>query len=129
MKLYVVIAFLCMVAATWGKPAATYTDKWDNLNVEEILESQRLLKGYVDCLMDRGRCTPDAKTLKETMPDALEHDCSKCTEKQKEKSDKVIRHLVNKNPDYWKELATKYDPNNIYQQKYKDKIESAKKNP
>ncbi|KAJ8717933.1 hypothetical protein PYW07_005863 [Mythimna separata] len=126
MKLIVAVALLCVVAMAWGKPASTYTDKWDNINVDEILESQRLLKAYVDCLMDRGRCTPDGKALKETLPDALENECSKCTEKQKSGSDKVIRHLVNKRPDLWKELSTKYDPDNIYQDKYKTQIESAK---
>lgn len=126
MKLIVAVALMCMVAVAWGKPASTYTDKWDNINVDEILESQRLLKAYVDCLMDRGRCTPDGKALKETLPDALENECSKCTEKQKSGSDKVIRHLVNKRPDLWKELSTKYDPDNIYQDKYKTQIESAK---
>ena len=126
MKLIIAVALLCMVAASWGKPASTYTDKWDNINVDEILESQRLLKAYVDCLMDRGRCTPDGKALKETLPDALANECSKCTAKQKSGSDKVIRHLVNKRPDLWKELATKYDPDNIYQDKYKTQIESVK---
>lgn len=123
MKLIILVA-LCVVAAT-AKPA-TYTDKWDNINVDEVLESQRLLKAYVDCLLDRGRCTPDGKALKETLPDALENECSKCTEKQKTGSDKVIRHLVNKRPDLWKELSAKYDPNNIYQERYKDKIDAVK---
>ncbi|CAD0203145.1 unnamed protein product [Chrysodeixis includens] len=125
MKLLIAVALLC-VAVSWAKPASTYTDKWDNINVDEILESQRLLKAYVDCLLDRGRCTPDGKALKETLPDALEHECVKCTEKQKSGSEKVIRHLVNRRPDLWKELATKYDPDNIYQDRYKDKIQAAK---
>ncbi|CAB3231656.1 unnamed protein product [Arctia plantaginis] len=123
MKLIILIA-LCVVIAT-AKPA-TYTDKWDNINVDEILESQRLMNAYVDCLLDKGRCTPDGKALKETLPDALEHECSKCTEKQKIGSDKVIKHLVNKRPDLWKELSVKYDPENIYQERYKDKIEAVK---
>lgn len=126
MKLIIAVALLCMVAVSWGKPASTYTDKWDNINVDEILESQRLLKAYVDCLMDRGRCTPDGKALKETLPDALANECNKCTAKQKSGSDKVIRHLVNKRPDLWKELSTKYDPDNIYQDKYKTQIEQVK---
>ncbi|KAG6454398.1 hypothetical protein O3G_MSEX008665 [Manduca sexta] len=116
----------CCVALPWALSASTYTDKWDNINVDEILESDRLMKGYVDCLLDKGRCTPDGKALKETLPDALEHDCSKCTEKQKVGSEKVIRNLVNKRPALWKELSAKYDPNNIYQEKYKDKIDSIK---
>nr|WIW78343.1 chemosensory protein 10 [Heliconius charithonia] len=126
MKSVILVALICLAAVAWGKPATTYTDKWDNINIDEILESNRLLKGYVDCLLDRGRCTSDAKTLKETLPDALEHDCNKCTPKQKSGSDKVISHLVNKRPDLWKELSVKYDPNNIYQEKYKDKLQTIK---
>nr|QGH51246.1 putative chemosensory protein 3 [Conopomorpha sinensis]WGJ79146.1 chemosensory protein 7 [Conopomorpha sinensis] len=130
MKLLIASLLLGCVALTWARarPADHYTDKWDNLNVEEILESDRILRGYVDCLLDKGRCTPDGKTLKETLPDALEHGCEKCTEKQKDKSDRVIRYLVNKRPQYWKELSKKYDPNNIYQERYKDKIQEAKGN-
>ncbi|XP_022834052.1 ejaculatory bulb-specific protein 3-like isoform X1 [Spodoptera litura] len=126
MKLIIVLA-LCVVAVAWARPASTYTDKWDNINVDEILESQRLLKAYVDCLLDRGRCTPDGKALKETLPDALEHECSKCTEKQKKSSDKVIRHLVNKRPDLWQELSGKYDPENIYQERYKTQLDAVKR--
>nr|ARO70321.1 Chemosensory protein 17 [Dendrolimus punctatus] len=126
MKLLICIAFTCLVVAVWCKPSSTYTDKWDHIKVEEILESGRLLKAYVDCLMGQGRCTPDGKALKETLPDALEHECSKCTAKQKSSSDTVIRFLVNKRPDLWKELSHKYDPDNIYQERYKDKIDSVK---
>nr|QCX43088.1 chemosensory protein csp8 [Helopeltis theivora] len=126
MKTIVLFGLTLIVAVAWGYPAGTYTDKWDHINVDEILESQRLLRGYVDCLLDKGRCTPDGKALKETLPDALEHDCSKCTEKQKSASEKVIRHLVNKQPDYWNELSAKYDPDHIYQEKYKDKIDEVK---
>lgn len=126
MKLIIAVALLCMVAVSWGQPASTYTDKWDNINVDEIMESERLMKAYVDCLLDRGRCTPDGKALKETLPDALENECRKCTAKQKTGSDKVIRHLVNKRPELWRELSTKYDPDHVYQDRYRTQIESVK---
>lgn len=126
MKLLLVFTLACLVAVAFGRPQNKYTDKWDNIDIDEILESKRLLKAYVDCLLDKGRCTPDAKTLKETLPDALENECSKCTEKQKTGSDKVIRHLVNKRPEMWEELAVKYDPTHIYEVKYKDQIEKIK---
>jgi hypothetical protein len=125
MKSIILVGLTLVVTVVWGQK---YTDKWDHINVDEILESQRLLRGYVDCLLDKGRCTPDGKTLKETLPDALENECSKCTEKQKNGSDKVLRHLINKQPEYWKELAIKYDPKNIYQERYKDKIDGIKVN-
>nr|AOG12892.1 chemosensory protein [Eogystia hippophaecolus] len=128
MKSLLLIALACLVTVAWCRPGSTYTDKWDHINVDEILESQRLLKAYVDCLLDKGRCSPDGKALKDTLPDALEHECSKCTPKQKEGSDKVIRHLVNKRPELWKELASKYDPEGKYQEKYEDKIKNVKEN-
>ncbi|XP_022112616.2 allergen Tha p 1-like [Pieris rapae] len=124
MKLALVLVLSCLALA-WAKPS-TYTDKYDNVNVDEVLESDRLLKGYVECLMERSRCPPDAKTLKETLPDALENECKKCTAKQKTNADKVVRHLVNKRPELWKELASKYDPKDQYQQRYKDKIDAVK---
>ncbi|KAM3963365.1 allergen Tha p 1-like [Aphomia sociella] len=127
MKLLLFIMML-MAAMVYAKPSYTYTDKWDHINVDEILDSQRLLKGYVDCLMDKGRCTPDGKALKETIPNALEHDCSKCTAKQKEGADKTIRFLVNKRPDLWKELKVKYDPNSTYETRYKDRLDKIKQN-
>nr|E0X9F6.1 RecName: Full=Allergen Tha p 1; AltName: Allergen=Tha p 1; Flags: Precursor [Thaumetopoea pityocampa]ADK47876.1 Tha p 1 allergen [Thaumetopoea pityocampa]CCJ09295.1 Tha p1 [Thaumetopoea pityocampa] len=124
MKL-LILALTC-AAAVWARPGETYSDKYDTIDVNEVLQSERLLKGYVECLLDKGRCTPDGKELKDTLPDALEHECSKCTEKQKSGADTVIRHLVNKRPELWKELAVKYDPENIYQERYKDRLESVK---
>lgn len=41
-----------------------YTSKYDNINFDEILHSDRLLRNYVNCLLDKGPCTPDGKELK-----------------------------------------------------------------
>lgn len=41
-----------------------YTNKFDNVNVDDILKNQRLLDNYFKCLMDKGRCTPDGAELK-----------------------------------------------------------------
>lgn len=120
MKGLFVVAFACLVAIAMAKPKDTYTDRFDNIDLDEILSSERLLKNYVDCLLDKGRCSPDGKTLKDTLPDALENECSKCTEKQKSGSDKVIRHLINKRPELWKSLAGKYDPTGVYAERYRD---------
>lgn len=42
----------------------TYTTKYDGIDLDEILTSDRLLTGYVNCLLDKGPCTPDGKELK-----------------------------------------------------------------
>lgn len=41
-----------------------YTTKYDNVDVDAVINSERLLNGYVNCLLDRGACTPDASELK-----------------------------------------------------------------
>nr|CAD7446219.1 unnamed protein product [Timema bartmani] len=52
------------------------------------------------------------------LPDALHTDCSKCSEKQKEGSDKVIHFLIDNKPELWKELEAKFDPQGEYKKKY-----------
>jgi len=47
-----------------AKAPAIYTSKFDNVNLDQILRSDRLLNNYLKCLMDKGPCTPDAAELK-----------------------------------------------------------------
>lgn len=42
----------------------SYDTKYDNVDLDQILQNERLLKNYVNCLLDQGACTPDAKELK-----------------------------------------------------------------
>ncbi|XP_046999600.1 ejaculatory bulb-specific protein 3-like [Schistocerca americana] len=107
----VLVALAAVVAS-----AAAYTTKYDNIDLDEILANERLLKKYHECLVSDSdsSCTPDGKELKETIPDALVTDCSKCNEKQKEGSNKVIRFLIQKRDDLWKPLQAKYDPQGVY---------------
>lgn len=41
-----------------------YTTKYDNVDLDEIIGNKRLLKNYVNCLLDKGNCTPDGQELK-----------------------------------------------------------------
>lgn len=43
-----------------------YTTKYDNVDIESVIGNERLLNGYVGCLLDRKPCTPDAAELKST---------------------------------------------------------------
>ncbi|XP_037937027.1 uncharacterized protein LOC119670715 isoform X1 [Teleopsis dalmanni] len=42
----------------------TYDTKFDNVNLDELLGQERLLKNYIKCLESTGPCTPDGKMLK-----------------------------------------------------------------
>lgn len=41
-----------------------FSNKFDNIDVDAVISSERLLSGYVGCLLDRSPCTPDAAELK-----------------------------------------------------------------
>lgn len=41
-----------------------YDTKYDNIDLDELLKSDRLRKNYVKCLLNQGPCTPDAQELK-----------------------------------------------------------------
>lgn len=58
--------------------------------------------------------------MKTLLPDALKTKCSKCTEKQREGTDKVIRFLINNRPEQWTNLQRKYDPENVYINEYRN---------
>lgn len=120
MKLIIVLALVALAAAQ-----VPFTNKYDHINVEEILMSDRLFKNYFNCLIDEGACTPEASELKEKLPEALENNCELCTEKQKDTSVKVIRYLIDKRPVEWGVLKTKFDPNNKFVDRYREEAEAA----
>nr|CAJ01495.1 hypothetical protein [Glossina morsitans]CBA11327.1 chemosensory protein 1 [Glossina morsitans morsitans] len=120
MKYLTIVAVIATLSAVVVMGAEEkYTTKYDDVDVDEVLKSDRLFKNYYNCLIDQGKCTPDARELKKSLPDALQTECSKCSEKQKKTSEKVIKHLMDHKPEEWKVLQTKYDPEGIYYSKYK----------
>uniref|UniRef100_A0A8D9A9E6 Ejaculatory bulb-specific protein 3 n=1 Tax=Cacopsylla melanoneura TaxID=428564 RepID=A0A8D9A9E6_9HEMI len=108
-----------VIVGVLAKPQAKkYTTKYDNINLEEILANDRLLNNYYNCLMEEGKCTPDGSELKKLLPDALENGCKSCSEKQKEGSEVIIKHLIDNKPEMWTALEKKYDPSGSYKSKY-----------
>ncbi|KAJ1530702.1 hypothetical protein ONE63_005566 [Megalurothrips usitatus] len=111
-----------LVAAQDTKPS--YSTKYDNLDLEEILRSERLLKNYFNCLMESGPCTPDGLELRKTVPDALKNKCTSCTPKQQVGTERVIRFLIEKYPEQFLKLEKKYDPTGIYRKEYQAEAET-----
>ncbi|XP_055374405.1 ejaculatory bulb-specific protein 3 [Condylostylus longicornis] len=113
---YFVFALLALVAVVAADEQ--YTTKYDNIDLEEILKSDRLFKNYYNCLLDKGKCTPDGRELKRVLPDALKTECSKCSERQKQGVERVLKFLIDNKQVEWKDLSAKYDPEGIYVKKY-----------
>lgn len=47
---------------------AEYDTKYDNVDLDEIFRSTRLLNNYMNCLKKLGPCTPEGKELKGNSP-------------------------------------------------------------
>ncbi|XP_059060880.1 allergen Tha p 1-like [Achroia grisella] len=109
-----------LAAARHGK----YTDKYDNVDLNEILANKRLLVPYIKCILDQGKCTADGKELKSHIIEALEDYCSRCTDTQRDGTRRVIAHLINNEPEYWRELSDKYDKDHKYVRKYETELGS-----
>lgn len=43
-----------------------YTTKYDNLDIDQVLASKRLVNNYVQCLLDKKPCTAEAAELRST---------------------------------------------------------------
>nr|CAD7403505.1 unnamed protein product [Timema cristinae] len=119
---------LCVLAVFLGLAQSDdkYTVKYDNVDLDEILNSDRLLNVYVKCLLDvkDDACTADGKELKGIIPEALTNDCAKCNDKQKEGAKKVINYLRENKPEEWKKLETKFDPDGVYGKKLKSNVKN-----
>ncbi|KMQ88507.1 ejaculatory bulb-specific protein 3 [Lasius niger] len=121
------LALVCLFAVSaivhvYGRPQQ-YTDKFDNIDIDAILQNDRLLKRYVDCVLDKPnvRCPSEAIELKKVLSEALETDCAKCSNRQKELAEKTINYLVINKKNMWDEVMAKYDPEKKYAQKYEDR--------
>lgn len=55
---FVVTVVLTLVAGDF------YNPRYDNFDVQPLLENDRILLSYTKCFLDQGPCTPDAKDFK-----------------------------------------------------------------
>lgn len=61
------LTFVLLFSLTFsGFVTATeyYSDVYDNVDVDSIFNSDRLFKQYLDCILEDGSCTADARNLK-----------------------------------------------------------------
>ncbi|XP_044264421.1 ejaculatory bulb-specific protein 3-like [Tribolium madens] len=111
-----------------------YTTRYDNVDVDRILHSKRLLLNYINCLLEKGSCSPEGRELKKILPDALVTNCSKCSEVQKKQAGKILTFVLLNYRNEWNQLVAKYDPDGIYRKQYEidddydySELDSAKK--
>ena len=63
---------------------------------------------------------PQLNVVVGVLPEALDTDCGKCSDVQRGRARKVLRNLIEKEPDMYKELEAKYDPSGKYRNRYRE---------
>ncbi|KAI4485638.1 hypothetical protein M0802_012650 [Mischocyttarus mexicanus] len=96
-----------------GSVEEPYPDVYDQIDVDAIFNSERLLNQYVQCLVDEGPCTADGRSLKQILPEILVTRCARCNEFQKKIALKIFQMRAKK-PGLWAKIQKKYDPGNNY---------------
>ncbi|XP_049832811.1 ejaculatory bulb-specific protein 3-like [Schistocerca gregaria] len=110
------IFYCCLVAAVAVSAQAAPQDKLDNLDVDEILNSDRLLKSYIQCMLDAddGKCTAEGKEIKSRLPKVFATGCGDCTPSHLERAVKALKHITDKYPAEWAKLKAKFDRTGEY---------------
>ena len=64
-KSFVVCLALCALASLVFAAEELYDDKYDYINVDDIIANDRIRNQYFNCFLEKGPClTPDAKFFK-----------------------------------------------------------------
>ncbi|XP_038211128.1 allergen Tha p 1-like [Zerene cesonia] len=125
MKYIIALCVVALAAVSNARPD-TYTNKYDGIDLQEILNNRRLLVPYVKCALEQGKCSPEGKELRSHIKEALENYCGNCTEAQKSGTRLAITHLINNESEFWNQLVDKYDPTRKYVMKYESELKSIK---
>ncbi|THK33131.1 ejaculatory bulb-specific protein 3 [Diachasma alloeum] len=112
-SVFFVLAILgaAFIAAEGGN---RYADKYDSVNVDQLLGNERIYKQHLNCLLDQGQCSRQAQSLKDVLPEVLSTSCAKCSPVQRQMARKVVGYIQKNKPDDWKLLTTKFDPQGRY---------------
>lgn len=64
---YCKLTFICLITLIIYNVSVSgekYTNRYDNVDIDEILDNRRVLTNYIKCLMEEGPCTPEGRELK-----------------------------------------------------------------
>ncbi|XP_018301390.1 ejaculatory bulb-specific protein 3-like [Mycetomoellerius zeteki] len=99
----IVITLICVLAQE------LYSDRYDKVNAEDILQNNRLRDQYYNCFMEKASCvTADAKFFKEIVMEAFRSKCNRCTERQKEIMNLIKDWYTKNRPEQWEAFVAKY---------------------
>nr|QTJ02341.1 chemosensory protein [Agrilus zanthoxylumi] len=120
------LVHLCKYCLAQEPPEGYYRSRYDHINIDTVMNSKRLVTYYAACLLSKGPCPPQGAELKRVLPEALQTNCARCTEKQKAGAFRTIKRLRKEYPGIWKALLEEYDPTEKYVRRFEETMLSKK---
>nr|QFU27930.1 chemosensory protein 15 [Apolygus lucorum] len=114
MLIFVVFGVSSLFVGLEGAPLQYSDTRYDDVELTSILNNDELYIKLFQCLIGRGKCTPDWEILKDAVPGALLDNCEKCTAKEKFGTKTLLSHLVHEKPSDMRILEGEFDPDGSY---------------
>ncbi|XP_057338643.1 ejaculatory bulb-specific protein 3-like [Microplitis mediator] len=95
-------------------------------SVESVLNNNRLMRNYIQCLTGEVKCNNASQKVKTVVVSSLKNDCSNCDANVKVNAEKMIKFMIERRPADWAKLTAKYDPSGAITRKYRAMMEQDK---
>nr|WGJ79148.1 chemosensory protein 9 [Conopomorpha sinensis] len=109
MKAVCVVLFVLVAAAM----ASNKEERYNNLDIEELVSNKCVFKSYLDCFRDSDFCNAITETYRPDYLEAMLTACSGCNDKQKHVAHRFIDAALEQFPAESELLATMMDPTGI----------------
>lgn len=64
MKFSVIVVIVAFATFVYASPQSGYSTKFDSIDLEAVISNDRLFDNYIECLLEKGKCTAEGEELK-----------------------------------------------------------------
>ncbi|XP_047997167.1 allergen Tha p 1-like [Leguminivora glycinivorella] len=93
-----------LLICTAAHLAHTYDEKYDRIEIENIVANEEIHKAVNDCILGRMDCGPYWDEVRELAAEIAQDRCAHCTARQKVIVRTYITATKSKYPDTWRKI-------------------------
>ncbi|BET00291.1 chemosensory protein [Nesidiocoris tenuis] len=116
--LQVFVPSVMFITAVLCAPVQYSDTRYDGTELKTLLGNDEQYLNLFQCVIGRGKCTPDQELLKSAIPGAILDGCAACNAKQSIGSKTFLEHLINERPSDMLLLEGEFDPDGSYRKSY-----------
>ncbi|KAF4524967.1 hypothetical protein B566_EDAN014484 [Ephemera danica] len=107
-SLCLIVVVAAFFTAALAAPKELTAEEVATLQIDRILGDEQLVKGYFECVMDKGPCDPAGEALKSLLPKWFDSECSTCNERQKENISKIVKFAKDNKAELYEQIEKKF---------------------